>query len=70
MPREREDAAAYRQQYNSNRTRIEELKANFAEWQQKQKEYAMRREAEAENDVLTDDYYRLPAIMQGLQDSL
>ena len=60
-----EDAAAYRQQYNSNRTRIEELKSELAEWQQKQKEYAdAKQEAEAENDVPTDDYYRLPAIMQ------
>lgn len=55
----------YRQQYNSNRTRIEELKSELAEWQQKQKEYAdAKQEAEAENDVPTDDYYRLPAIMQ------
>ena len=47
-----EDAAAYRQQYNSNRTRIEELKSELAEWQQKQKEYAdAKQEAEAENDV-------------------
>ena len=45
--------------------RIEELKSELAEWQQKQKEYAdAKQEAEAENDVPTDDYYRLPAIMQ------
>ncbi len=60
-----EDAAAYRQQYNANRTRIEELKGELAGWQQKQKEYAdAKQEAEADNDVPTDDYYRLPAIMQ------
>lgn len=60
-----EDAAVYRQQYNANRTRIEELKGELAEWQRKQKEYAdARQEAEADNDVPTDDYYRLPAIMQ------
>ena len=60
-----EDAAVYRQQYNANRTRIEELKGELAGWQRKQKEYAdARQEAEADNDVPTDDYYRLPAIMQ------
>ena len=60
-----EDAAVYRQQYNANQTRIEELKGELAGWQRKQKEYAdARQEAEADNDVPTDDYYRLPAIMQ------
>ncbi|WP_195326478.1 hypothetical protein [Bacteroides uniformis] len=60
-----EDAAVYRQQYNANRTRMEELKGELAGWQRKQKEYAdARQEAEADNDVPTDDYYRLPAIMQ------
>ena len=60
-----EDAAVYRQQYNANRTRIEELNGGLAGWQRKQKEYAdAKQEAEADNDVPTDDYYRLPAIMQ------
>ena len=60
-----EDAAVYWQQYNANRTRMEELKGELAGWQRKQKEYAdARQEAEADNDVPTDDYYRLPAIMQ------
>ena len=60
-----EDAAVYRQQYNANRTRVDQLKAELAEWQQKQKEYAeAKSEAASDNDVATDDYYRIPAIMQ------
>ena len=59
-----EDAAVYRQQYNANLTRIGELKAELAEWQKKQKEYAdAKQEAANDNDVPTDDYYRIPAIM-------
>ena len=60
-----EDAAAYRQQYNANRTRLDELESELAEWQKKQQEYAdAKQEAAGDNDVPTDDYYRLPAIMQ------
>lgn len=60
-----EDAAAYRQQYNANRTRIGELNGELAEWQKKQSEYAdAKQEAAGDNDVPTDDYYRIPAIMQ------
>ena len=60
-----EDAAVYRQQYNANRTRIDELKGELAGWQKKQQEYAdAKQEAAGDNDVPTDDYYRLPAIMQ------
>ena len=60
-----EDAAIYRQQYNANRTRIDELKGELSEWQKKQKEYAdAKSEASADNEVATDDYYRIPAIMQ------
>jgi len=60
-----EDAAVYRQQYNENRARIDELKGELAGWQKKQQEYAdAKQEAAADNDVPTDDYYRLPAIMQ------
>ena len=60
-----EDAVAYRQQYNANRTRLDELESELAEWQKKQQEYAdAKQEAAGDNDVPTDDYYRLPAIMQ------
>ena len=60
-----EDAAAYRQQYNANKTQIDRLKSDLAEWQKKQKEYAdAKQEAAGDNDVPTDDYFRIPAIMQ------
>ena len=60
-----EDAATYRQQYNANKTQIDRLKSELTEWQKKQKEYAdARQEAAGDNDVPTDDYYRIPAIMQ------
>lgn len=60
-----EDAAAYRQQYNANQTQIDRLKGELGGWQQKQKEYAdAKAEAEGDNAVPTDDYYRIPAIMQ------
>lgn len=60
-----EDAARYRQQYNANRKRIEELESELAAWRKKQQDYkAAREEAASDNSVPTDDYYRLPAIMQ------
>ena len=60
-----EDAATYRQQYNANKTQIDRLKSELAEWQKKKTEYAdAKTEAAADNDVATDDYYRIPAIMQ------
>ena len=60
-----EDAAVYRQQYNANKTRIGQLRGELAEWQKKQKDYTeAKTEAAGDNDVATDDYYRIPAIMQ------
>ena len=60
-----EDAAAYRQQYNANKTRIDRLKGELAEWKKKQSDYAQAKsEAADDNSVATDDYYRIPAIMQ------
>lgn len=60
-----EDAAAYRQQYNANQTRLQELKNELAEWQQKLADYEnAKSEAAGDNAVATDDYYRIPAIMQ------
>ena len=60
-----EDAAAYRQQYNANKTRIDRLKVELAEWKKKQSDYAQAKsEAADDNSVVTDDYYRIPAIMQ------
>ncbi len=60
-----EDAAVYRQQYNANKAQIDHLKSELAEWQKKRTEYAdAKTEAATDNDVATDDYYRIPAIMQ------
>ena len=60
-----EDAAVYRQQYNANKTQVERLKAELSEWQKKQRDYTdAKAEADGDNDVITDDYYRIPAIMQ------
>jgi len=59
-----EDAATYRQQYNANKTQIDKLNGELVTWQQKQKEIAQaKEEAGQDNDVATDDYYRIPAIM-------
>lgn len=60
-----EEAAALRQQYNTNNDRINQLKAEQSKWQQQLKEVeAAREEASQDNDLPTDDYYRIPAIMQ------
>ena len=60
-----EDAAVYRQQYNANKTRIDGLKGELAEWKKKQSDYTQAKsEAADDNSVVTDDYYRIPAIMQ------
>ena len=59
-----EDAATYRQQYNVNKAQIDKLNGELATWQQKQQEIAQaKEEAGRDNDVATDDYYRIPAIM-------
>ena len=60
-----EDAVSLRQKYNENKAEIDRLKPELAAWQQKQKEIARaKEEAQSDNDVQTDDYYRIPAIMQ------
>ena len=59
-----EDVATYRQQYNANKIQIDKLNGELATWQQKQQEIAQaKEEAGRDNDVATDDYYRIPAIM-------
>lgn len=63
-----EEQASLRQQYNANLSEIENLKAERALWQSKLDEIMQAKEqAAAENDVETDDYYRIPAIMSDLQ---
>ena len=60
-----EDAVPLRQKYNENKAEIDKLKPELATWQQKQEEIAQaKEEAGSDNDVQTDDYYRIPAIMQ------
>lgn len=60
-----EDAVPLRQKYNENKAEIDRLKPELAAWQQKQEEFAQaKEEAQSDNDVQTDDYYRIPAIMQ------
>ena len=65
-----EDAAVLRQQYNDNRNTIERLKTELAVWEQKQKEYEDAiYEASKDDEVPTDDYYRIPALMQDCKTS-
>lgn len=60
-----EDAVPLRQKYNENKAEIDRLKPELAAWQQKKEEIAQaKEEAQSDNDVQTDDYYRIPAIMQ------
>lgn len=60
-----EDAAIYRQQYNQNLTQIENLENELKTWESQLKEIqSAQEEAGNDNEVITDDYYRIPAIMQ------
>ena len=59
------DAAKYRQQYNTNKNQIDKLNAELTTWKQTQSEIVnAKQEASQDNDVATDDYYRIPAIMK------
>ena len=59
------EAASLRQQYNANQAEINRLKAELATAQGKLKEVLQAKEdASQDNDIATDDYYRIPAIMQ------
>lgn len=60
-----EEAASLRQQFNANQTRISQLRNDLSAVNKKQAELQQAREdASADNDIQTDDYYRIPAIMQ------
>ena len=60
-----EDAATYRQQYNANKDRITQLKAQLSDWQGKLSDLQQAKAEAAEGEAAqTDDYYRIPAIMQ------
>lgn len=60
-----EDAARYRQQYNANKDRISVLKSekSAAEKELADNNQAKQEAVDGEN-AATDDYYRIPAIMQ------
>ncbi len=65
-----EDAAVLRQEYNANKDRIEELQAQLLAAQEKLKDIETALEdAYSGDDVSTDDYHRIPAIMSELQAS-
>ena len=60
-----EDAATYRQEYNRNKDEISRLNGELSDWQQKRQDITdAQAEAATDNSVATDDYYRIPAIMQ------
>ena len=60
-----EDAATYRQQYNANKNRISSLTSEKNSWQNQLGQYQQaKQEAQEGESVATDDYYRIPAIMQ------
>ena len=63
-----EEAAVLRQEYNANKDRIEELQAQLRAAQEKLKDIETALEdAYRGDDVATDDYHRIPAIMAELQ---
>lgn len=60
-----EEAAQYRQQYNANADRISSLESDLKNWQTQLEQYKQAiEEAQDGEAVSTDDYYRIPAIMQ------
>ena len=60
-----EEAARLRQQYNANLTQIDKLKGELTTWQKNLADIRQaKEEATHDNDIETDDYYRIPAIMQ------
>lgn len=60
-----EETASLRQQYNRNKDEINRLESDLTTVRKKQDELAQaKEEAAADNAVPTDDYYRIPALMQ------
>ena len=60
-----EDAAIYRQKYNENKSLISSLTSEKNSWERQLAQYReAKAEAENSENVQTDDYYRIPAIMQ------
>lgn len=60
-----EDAVTYRQQYNANQDRISALKAEKKDWESQRSELRQAKQETIDGETVpTDDYYRIPAIMQ------
>lgn len=60
-----EEAARLRQQYNANQTQIDQLKGELTTWQKNLADIQQaKQEAQEGENIQTDDYYRIPAIMQ------
>lgn len=65
-----EQANLLRQRYNANKDKIDKLKQQLAGYQTDLNNVLKaKEEAAADNDVQTDDHYRIPAIMRDLQSS-
>lgn len=65
-----EQANILRQKYNANKDRIASLKSRLAQYQTDLNNVLQAKEdAAADNDVATDDHYRIPAIMRDLASS-
>ena len=59
------DAATYRQQYNANKNQIASLTSEKSNWESLLAQYnRAKQEAINSETAQTDDYYRIPAIMQ------
>lgn len=59
------DAATYRQQYNANKNQIASLTSEKSNWENLLAQYNQaKQEAINSESAQTDDYYRIPAIMQ------
>lgn len=60
-----DDAAIYRQQYNANKNQIASLTSEKSNWESLLAQYNQaKQEAINSESAQTDDYYRIPAIMQ------
>ena len=59
------DAATYRQQYNANKSRISTLNTEKSNWESQLAQYRQAMSEVQDGEAAqTDDYYRIPAIMQ------
>ena len=60
-----DDAAVYRQQYNANKSRILSLTSEKSSWESLLTQYNQAKQEAIEGEsAQTDDYYRIPAVMQ------